>query len=346
MLGAVLALVLMLGAIGMLTSLSRALDLQFGQIERQDATVTAATAGGTAADLRNVPGVATVEAARVGEVTAGHGDDRYTSQLEGFQPDTGMHRFRSPSGWITLPSDGVLAGAALAEELNASVGDTVTLTAPGGEPARVRLAGLVSEPVGTAIYTTAATAAQILPATRTDTYLLRFDGGADRDAVRQQVSRLPGVVAYADTHAVTASIDQFLGLFWAFIGVMVVLGALLAAAVIYVTMAVNVVERTNELATLRAAGVPDRRVAATIATENLAATILGLPFGLAAGVLAAKAFLASFSSDLFQIDLAFGWWALPAAILGVLAAAAVSQWPALRAVKRIDIARVVRERAQ
>lgn len=47
-----------------------------------------------------------------------------------------------------------------------------------------------------------------------------------------------------------------------------------------------------------------------------------------------------------RVHLTFGWWAVPAANLAVFAAAAVSQWPAIRAVRRLDIARVVRERAR
>ncbi len=43
MLGTVLALILVLASVGMLTSLSDALDEQFSQIQRQDATVTAAS---------------------------------------------------------------------------------------------------------------------------------------------------------------------------------------------------------------------------------------------------------------------------------------------------------------
>ena len=70
-----------------------------------------------------------------------------------------------------------------------------------------------------------------------------------------------------------------------------------------------------------------------------------MPLGLLCGVLAAAAFLDTFSSDLLRFPLHFGWWALPSATAGVLLAAALSQWPAARAVRRLDIARVVRERA-
>ncbi|WP_406057432.1 ABC transporter permease [Kribbella sp. NBC_00889] len=346
MLGVVLALILVLTSIGMLTSLSDAIDRQYGQIERQDATVTVAGHSRDADRLTSVPGVAAAELTRMGRVTAVLGDRSYATTLTGLRADTQMHRFVSVDGVVTrLPGDGFLAGRALADSLHVKVGQVVTLTTAQAST-RLRLAGLLDEPVGTAIYTTEAQAARLLPDAAVGTYLVRFESGADRDAMRRTITALPGVVAYADTTAVTASIDQFLGLFWAFVGTMVVLGAVLAAAIMYVTLAVNIVERTNELATLRAAGVPVRRVAATIATENLAATTLGLPVGVVAGILAARGFLGSFSSDLFTFRLTFGWWVIPAAVLAVMAAATLSQWPAIRAVRRLDVARVVRERAR
>jgi len=346
MLGVVLALILVLTSIGMLTSLSDAIDRQYGQIERQDATVTVAAPSGEGDPLSSVPGVAAVELTRVGAVTAVLGDHSYATTLTGLRTGTQMHRFVLVDGKVTgLPHDGLLAGQALADSLHVKLGQTVTLTTAKGSTS-LPLTGLLDEPVGTAIYTTESQAASLLPDSAVRTYLVRFAPGVDRDTMRRTITGVPGVVAYADTTAVTASIDQFLGLFWAFAGTMVVLGAILAAAIMYVTLAVNIVERTNELATLRAAGVPVRRVAATIATENLAATSLGLPIGLVAGILAARGFLGSFSSDLFTFRLTFGWWVIPAAVIAVLAAATASQWPAIRAVRRLDVARVVRERAR
>lgn len=349
MLGTVLAMVLMLSSILMLTSLSDALALQYGQIDREDATVTvdSAAAGDPGSALRGTPGVTAVERVVTGAVTATHGGASYTTVLEGLTAATTMHRFRATSGdWTTLPTTGVLAGAGLADKLRIHAGDQLSLSTPTGQTTMVRLAGLLDEPIGTAIYATDQLAANLIRTSHTGTYLVRFDDDVDRDALRRTITALPGVVAYADTEAVTSSLDQFLGLFWAFIGMMVLLGAVLAVAIIYVTMAVTVIERTNELATLRAAGVPLSRVAGTLATENLTATALGIPIGLAAGLLAGSAFLDSFSSDLFRLDLDPTWWALAVAVAGVCLAAAASQWPAVRAVRRLDIARVVRERSQ
>ena len=195
-----------------------------------------------------------------------------------------MHGFRTPDGTArTLPADGVLAGTALADKLGVRIGDDMTVIPAGGSARKIRLVGLVDEPLGTALYATNATARSITN-TGPDGYLVRFDNDVDRDRVRAAATALPGVVAYTDTHAVENQIDSYLVIFWVFAGAMLVLGALLAFTVIYVTMTVNLAERTGELATLRAAGAPIRRLTAAVAIENLAATLLAVPIGLAAGV--------------------------------------------------------------
>jgi putative ABC transport system permease protein len=179
-----------------------------------------------------------------------------------------------------------------------------------------------------------------------DGYLLRFDNDVDRDRVRAAATGLTGVVAYTDTRAVENQLDSYLVIFWVFAGTMLALGALLAFTVIYVTMTVNLAEREGELATLRATGAPIRRLTAAVAMENVAVILLAVPIGLVAGVGAGWLFLRSFNNDLFTLHLSVGPTALSLATVAVTGAAAVSQLPAARLIKRIDVARVVRERAQ
>ncbi len=344
-LGGVLALVVVIASVGMMTSILEALRVQYQEVATQDATVTVASGSIGADALARVTGVAAVEPTVVGAATAVAGNNSYATSVQGLEQGTAMHGFLAPDGsTVALPGDGVLAGQALTDILDVKVGDTITL-AVGGQDYRVRLAGLVDEPLGTSLYATTSVAASIVPASGVETYLLRLDASADRDQLRDQITGMDGVVAYQDADAVVGVVDDYLGLFYAFIAVMIALGSVLALAMIYVTMAVSVAERTGELATLRAAGVSVGKVARTIATENLVATALGIPVGLWLGVLAARTFLASFSNDLFTLELAMPWWMLPASALGVLAAAALSQWPAVRAVRRVDVATVVRERA-
>lgn len=344
MLGTVLSLILVLATLGMTTSMIDAITVHFDKINKEDAAVTVAGPDATAT-LAAVAGVTLVEPSAVGEVTALSDGHSYVTSLRGFEPGTTLHGFRSTDGtYIELPTDGVLAGSNLASQLNISIGDTFTLATPQGQQ-DVVLRGLLNEPLGTTIYSSESFATSFLPDQGVTTYVTGFAEGTNRDTMRQTITQIPGVVAYTDSKAFAATVDQYLGLFWTFAAMMIALGAVLALAIIYVTMAVNVVERTNELATLRAAGVPLRRVAGTIATESLVATALGIPFGLVAGVYAAKEFLATFSSDIFQFGLVLPWWVLPGSAVGVLLAAGISLWPASRAIRRVDVAKVVRERS-
>lgn len=347
MVGGVLALVLILASAGMLTSVRAMLAIEFGDVQRQDATVlVAAGANDVGAQLQSLPGVAIVEPATIARVTVAANGHAYPTTLTGLEPATVMHGFRTADGTgRMLPADGVLAGAALADKLGVRIGDEMTVIPATASAGHVRLAGLLDEPLGTALYATNAAARSITNG-GPNGYLLRFGNDVDRDRVRVAASGLTGVVAYTDTHAVENQLDSFLVIFWVFAGAMLMLGALLAFTVIYVTMSVNLAERTSELATLRAAGAPVRRLTAALAIENIAATLLAVPIGLAAGVAAGWLFLRSFNNDLFSLHLSIGPMALILATVAVTAAAAFSQLPAARLIKRIDVARVVRERGQ
>lgn len=346
MVGCVLALTLILTAAGQLTSVRAMVNIEFDTVQRQDATVLVASgSNGGGTQLKSIPGVAVVEPATQERVTVAANGRIYSTSLTGLQPSTVMHGFRGTDGAPqTLPRDGVLAGAGLAQQLGLRVGDTMTVIPTAGVAREVRLAGLVDEPLGTALYATSAVA-QSITNTRPDTYLLRLDAGADRDRVRAAATGLTGVLAYADAAAVRKQIDSYLVIFWVFASTMLGLGALLAFTVIYVTMTVNVAERTAELATLRAAGAPTRRLTAALALENLTATALAVPIGLAVGLVVGWGFLRSFNNDLFHLHLSIGPAALTLSVIAVMAAAAVSQLPAARLINRIDVARVVRERA-
>jgi putative ABC transport system permease protein len=82
-----------------------------------------------------------------------------------------------------------------------------------------------------------------------------------------------------------------------------------------------------------------------VTAENLLLTVVALVPGLVVAYAMAAAFMASFSSDLFRFDLEVRPTTLLGTAVAILAVALLSQWPSLRAVNRLDMARVVRERA-
>jgi putative ABC transport system permease protein len=336
------------------------LDRQFVQIDRSDATIVLSQSveAGRIASTLDVQGVATAEPELELPVTLVATSDRYATTLVGLRPDTIMRSLVDADGHpLALQDGGVVLGVALRERLSLDVGDQVTVegiadggpSSDGTSGTTLRVTGFVDEPLGSFAYTTISTATAVAGLAAADppvtTALVRYQPGADREAVRDRLAGLPGVATVVDSRALYETAQSFMGLFYAFIGVMLVLGGLMAFALIFNTLSANVTERAVELTALRTLGMAPSTIGRLVTAENLLLTIIALVPGLAIAYVMAAAFMASFSSDLFQFDLEVR----PTTFLGtaavIILVALLSQWPSLRAVGRLDLARVVRERA-
>jgi putative ABC transport system permease protein len=336
MLGVVLATTLILVAWGMLDTTTILLSRQFGQVERQDATLRLTGPVDTAAlaRIRAVPAVTGVEPAAERPVTLVAHGRRYATIVRAFRAGTTMHGFPDPGA----TGRGLVLGSALRGLLHLSVGDRVqvrladrVLTEP--------VSGFVDEPLGTYAYTTLGRLG-VAP----DEALARFAPGAPRAATLHRLELLPGVAAVVDTAGLKRLFDKYLGLFYAFVAVMLVFAAALAFAIMFTTISANLAERAVEVTTLRASGVAHRTLARLLRAENILLTAAGIVVGLPVAYLVARQFMAAYTSDLFNFDLHLRPWTPALAALALLAVALLSELPGLRALRRIDIARVVRER--
>lgn len=346
--GVVLALTLVLVSWGMIDTVNELAHRQFTQIERQDAQVSF-SGRATARRLRElagVPGVARVEPQARVPVVIARGSAHYATVLLALEPRTQMHTFRLRGGGTTnLPASGILAGASLRDRLHLHPGDQVTLIAPGmRRPVGVPVRAFLDEPLGTYAYTRLPTLLA-LTSTQPDGALVRYRNGTDRAQVRQALARLPGIVAVEDSHALLDTFNRSLGFFYAFVGVMLVFGAVIAFALLYNAMTSNIAERSVELATLRAAGLGHRELARLITTENALVVTVGIVPGLLIGYAVARAFMSSYSTDWYRFDLHMRPSTPILSALAIFLVALLSQRPGLRAVRRLDIAQVVRERS-
>lgn len=368
--GVVLALTLVLASWGMVDTVQILLDRQFGEVERQDAQLyldpqAIAAAGGIDAatqEVAKVDGVAVAEpvlelGVAVGAGADGGGGVPYATELMAFPAGTVMHGL-GPDG---PPADGVLAGRALADVLGVAVGDTITLTPVGqtstdavagdgsgasGAAVSVTLADLLDEPLGTLLYGDQDLATRLGGEAVTPSTMVVFDPGADRDQMRQRLSALPGVVAYRDARSLYDTAQSLMGLFYAFVGVMLVFGGMMAFALIVNNATVTAAERAPELAALGINGASPGQLARLMAAENLLLTVLAVPLGLVVGYVVSASFMASFTSDLFDFGLQLRARTAVLAAAAVVAAAALAQWPAGRTLTRLDPATIVRERAR
>ncbi|MDH4160506.1 MAG: ABC transporter permease, partial [Actinomycetota bacterium] len=322
--GVVLGLVLVFVSWGMVDTTEVLLDRQFGEVERQssqlfyEGPVTDADVRAAAA----VPGVRGVEsvAQLAVAVSAGApdaGSTGYGTQIVAFPPDTTMHGFVAPDGSsMALPADGVLLGSAAGHRLDVGVGDPVTLSFPTlGTSVETSVSGFVSEPLGTSAYVARPALEGLLAAAQpavgsgvlsqpgVGSVMVQVAGGAGPADVHSELASLPGVSVVVDSRALYDVAQSLLTFFYIFVGVMLVFGALLAFALIFTTMSVNIAERTGELATMRASGFGLGSIARLLTGENVLLTVVGIVVGLPAAILTASVFMSSFSSDLFQFDL-------------------------------------------
>jgi putative ABC transport system permease protein len=348
-LGVILSLLLILVSWGMIDTMDALLAEQFDVVQRQDARVdlTPGPDGPPLAELRGIAGIETVERSVTLPVGVTTAEETYGTTLVALAPDTRMHGFVATDRTrMDLPADGLLVGKAMREVLDVAVGDRVTVrTADGRLSVDTVVRGFVDEPLGTFAYISLERLDELSGgAAPTTSAYLRFSPGADRTAVRRAVVDLPGVAAYEDAQAVRQLFERVTGLFYGFVGAMLALGGLMAFAIIFTTMSVNILERAREVATLRASGIHPGTLARLITAENLLTTLLGVVPGLVVGVAGAAVMLDHYSSDQFDLSLVVRPGTLVGSAVAIVAVALVSQWPGLRALRRLDIATVVRER--
>jgi putative ABC transport system permease protein len=351
--GVAIATTLVLVSWGMLDTTQILLDRQFLQVQQQDATVYFAqpVPATSVSSMLRTPGVAAVEPQLQMSATIVHGDRRYATTLVGLETSTTMHGFIAPDGSsLQLPEHGLVVGAALRDRLGISAGDQVEVDpVSGGSAATVPIAGFVDEPLGTFAYASLDTVASLAspgsdpPAV--DSALVKYEPGADRTATADQIRAIANVAGVLDSRGLYDLAQQLMGLFYAFVGVMLVLGAVMAFALIFNTLTANITERATELAVLRTLGMSRGSISRLVTGENLVLTFAGVVVGLVVGYAVAVEFMASFSSDLFSFDLKVRPTTFLFTAIAVVLVGFVSQWPALRAVGRIDLGRIVRERS-
>lgn len=347
-LGVILGITLILVSWGMIDTVQVLLDRQFHQIQQADAQAAFLAPPGDLDGVGTVEGVEAVEPVVQTPVSIVAGDRTYGTVLWGFERDTMMHRFLTASDEELRLGQGLLVGIDLQDLLGVGVGDTVTIrVGPTGEEFGVPIAGFVDEPLGTQAYVDLATLEAEAPrvASFGRQAMVRYEPGVDPEVVRRSLESAPGVAAVVPTRALEAAADQYMGLFYAFVGVMLVLGAALALVLVFNTMTVNLAERTVEVATMKAEGVSAGRLARLITVENLLVMLGATLPGLVVAYFVAAGFMASFDSDLFTFTLhirplTFLWTAL-----AVLAAGLLSQRPGFRTLRALDVAKVVRERS-
>jgi putative ABC transport system permease protein len=349
--GVVLALILILSFWVMIDSATLLIHRQYHDIERQDAQLVfrGPVSAGELDRIRRVPGVARVEPAAEIPVSLQANGRRYQTALIALRRDTRMHGFYLQGGGQTeLPATGLLAGSFVRSRLDLESGQSLTVGEPQtGARLRAPVTGFLDEPVGSYVYASLE-AVRALAGGRLgagNSAFVSYAPGADPERMRRALSAAPGVAAFVDSQALLEYVNGYLGLYYLMIGLMVLFGGAMAFALLYNVIQSNLAERAVEVATLRAAGMPFGALARMITVENVVVASLGIVPGCLIAFELARLFMGQFSTDWFNFAVEARPSTFILSSLAILAVALLSELPGLRAVKRLDVAAVVRERS-
>ncbi len=179
----------------------------------------------------------------------------------------------------------------------------------------------------------------------TASVMARFAPGVVRADAIAAIKGTRDVLAVEDARALYTMVQQYLGLFYVFVGIMLLFGAVMAFALMFNTISVNVSERSTEFATLKASGMADRTIAWMIVGENVLLTLVGIVPGVLVGLWFASAYISSFANDSFALGLSVHPLTILVAVVAMIAVALLSLIPGIRSMKRLDVGAVVRERS-
>jgi putative ABC transport system permease protein len=349
-LGVAAALMLVLATGALADSMKTTFGTLFGEAQTYDVRVDFSSPRDSHAALdeaRQVPGLERVEPLLALPATAEANGLRVAVLLQA--PESGARLLRpvDVDGRVVAPAEGELTlTRAAAKKLHVVPGDRVTLAPPlpGAPPLPLTLKGFADAALGS---TATANRADLDGRWQTAgllTAVLAAAPSGGSDAARAGLAKAFPRARVEDAAATRAMFSTLMGLGWAMVGFMLAFAGVLAAAILFNTATLTVLEHQRDFATLRALGRTMREISLWVTLEHALLGALGVALGLPLAVVAAKAMLRSFSSELFSLPYVLEPPTVAVAVTGVLACVLLAQWPALRRISKANLAASVRER--
>jgi putative ABC transport system permease protein len=324
--------------------------VQFRLVQRDQVTLVAHEALPAFArhEIDRLPGVLRAEAFRIVPVRLRAGHRSRRTGLMGLESSGGMRRLLDRDlEEVALPPEGIVLTAKLAEVLEVSPGDTVTVEVlEGKRPIRdVRVSGTVDELVGLSAYMHRDALHRLLQeGTSVSGALLAVDANA-APALYATLKRLPAVGGVMQREVALRSFEETLGRsMGVFTTVLVGFACVIAVAIVYNAARVALSERGRELASLRVLGFTRGEVAVMLLGEQAFLLLLGVPAGLLLGYAGCAALAAAYQWELFRLPLVLSRATYAFTLAVLLLAAVATGLLVRRRLNRLDLVEVLKTR--
>lgn len=271
-------------------------------------------------------------------------DKEYAIVVMGLPTDSTLFHLFTNGERVNPTDTGILVSTALSEKAGVTVGDTVELHFRN-DTERVTVQGLVDLPfeVGGVMSLDGLQRLAALPEVLTGVLVGVEEGKAE--TVKARLFMLNGVSSIVLTSQSRQDNVDMLRLFNGFTNSIIVFGGVMAFAVVFNTVTVNIFERRRELATMRTLGWGSRSLTAVITLENMLVGSIGIAFGIFLGQFLGDILLDLYESEFISFDAVIRPTTYLLAAAGIYVVMLASEVPGIRYITHLDLAKVTKEQA-
>ncbi|KPJ49358.1 MAG: hypothetical protein AMJ38_03495, partial [Dehalococcoidia bacterium DG_22] len=224
-------------------------------------------------------------------------------ELVAVPEDTRLHGFDLGGGGTAgeaLGGGGIILTTGVADQLDVGVGDSLDIIT-GADTTSLAVSGVSKEFTGGLGYVSLATKDALgLAGGFNAVWLETTSPSADAD-VQAALYRLSGIQGVQIKEEIRDDWKEMMSLYNVMAGVIVVFCMVMAGAIVFNTMTVNVLERERETATMRTLGAGRPLVVLILSAEGLTFSLLAILPGLALGTVAASYLIHTWSSEFFTM---------------------------------------------
>ena len=341
--GVAFSFMLALVGLGMMDSMNYALDKNFQEIETWDMLVlfNSPQMEQTLTQVKEIEGVEKVEPAiQLPAKLTAHGAEQ-DAFLMAIQSQGSMHVLQLPddlSPEDALQEGNILLSPFLVKKLDLEPGDEVEVSSFMGKTT-FRYKANVNELSSGMAYISYEEAQKKIgaPTEMFNSLYLKVDP-ARTIAIKQNLYHLPGVANVQVKADVQKDWQALMGLFYAFVAVILIFAILMASALLFNSMTINVLERQREFATMRAIGASGWRIARFVLVETILLWLITLIPGLLLGWWATSFLIATYNTEMFNLPAYISPYSYLWTSIGVLLIMLLSTLPAIRHINRLNLA--------
>jgi putative ABC transport system permease protein len=326
------------------------LDYQWDMIQRQTVFVSLieASPARTLAEFRAAPGVVLAEPMRSAAVELRAGNHFRRLGITALPAQADLYRvIDAHERQLTLPPQGIVLSAKLAEVLGVKVGDVLAVRVLDGKRPEfsVPIVALSEDFAGTAAYMEINALNRLLgEGDRISGAYMSVSGGQWINFL-QAMKRSPRVASVVVKNRIREGFRettaQSIGLLQQ---IYLTFATVVAFGIVYNSARISLSERQRELATLRVIGFTRGEVGAVLVGELVMLTLLALPLGLLIGSGFARVILASVNTEFVRLPLILEPANYAFAVLVVSVASLVSALLACRRLDQLDLVGVLKAR--